>query len=182
MKSLHLLDVLITILFYCMLAIGIIGCGAFLFYFLGTDIGIKTSVTFSGKNRSFLYLAITATAVYYFAYVYSIYLFKNCITSFKQLHLFSNKVIRNFKWIGVIYIGGYLINLCVQSIFPLFLDELQASIKIDYNEDNLTRLFNFPLNGFIIGLFFLVLSNVFQIAKNQKEENIELKQENELTI
>ncbi len=39
-----------------------------------------------------------------------------------------------------------------------------------------------PLNGLIIGLLFFVLSKVFQIAKKQKEENIELKQENELTI
>ena len=49
-------------------------------------------------------------------------------------------------------------------------------------KNSLTNLFNFPLNGLIIGLFFLVLSKVFQIAKIQKEENIELKQENELTI
>lgn len=39
-----------------------------------------------------------------------------------------------------------------------------------------------PLGGLLIGLLFLTLSQVFQIAKNQKEENIELKKENELTI
>jgi len=48
-----------------MLGIGIIGCGAFLFYFFGIELGIKTSVTFFGKNRLPLYLAMLAIAIYY---------------------------------------------------------------------------------------------------------------------
>ena len=74
---------------------------------------------------------------------------------------------------GIIYILGNIIN---SLIIPFF----KQHIKIDFGFDN--NLLNFPLNGLIIGLFFLVMSKVFQIAKNQKEENIELKQENELTI
>jgi uncharacterized membrane protein YvlD (DUF360 family) len=74
---------------------------------------------------------------------------------------------------GVIYIASYIIS---SLIVPLF----NQNIKIEIGQDH--DFFNFPLNGLIIGLFFLVLSKVFQIAKFQKEENIELKQENELTI
>lgn len=74
---------------------------------------------------------------------------------------------------GVIYIASYIIS---SLIVPLFRQDLK--IEIGQDQD----FFHFPLNGFVIGLFFLVLSKVFQIAKIQQEQNIELKQENELTI
>lgn len=165
-----------------MLGIGIIGCGAFLFYFFGIELGIKTSVTFSGKNRLPLYLAMLAIAIYYAFYVYSIFLFKKNITSFIKLKIFTNQVINNFKIMGIIYLVGYIASVISNSVIPFYFNDLQGIIGIDYNEKSLTGLFDFPLNGFIMGLFFLVLSKVFQIAKIQKEENIELKQENELTI
>lgn len=74
---------------------------------------------------------------------------------------------------GIIYIASYIISSLIVALF-------KQDIKIEIGQDH--DFFNFPLNGLIIGLFFLVLSKVFQIAKFQKEENIELKQENELTI
>ena len=39
-----------------------------------------------------------------------------------------------------------------------------------------------PIVILVLGLFFIILSKAFEIGKKQKEENIELKQENELTI
>ncbi len=83
---------------------------------------------------------------------------------------------------GIIYLVGYIASVISNSVIPFYFNDLQGIIGIDYNEKSLTGLFDFPLNGFIMGLFFLVLSKVFQIAKIQKEENIELKEENELTI
>lgn len=173
MKTLHLLDLIITIIFYSMLAIGIIVFGLFTLSLFGVDLGIKTSTTFSIKNNDYLYLILFFTFIFYSSYTYSIFLFKQNITSFLNFNFFTDRAIKNFKTMGIIYILG---NIITSLIIPSF----EQHIKVDLGFDN--NLLNFPLNGLIIGLFFLVLSKVFQIAKNQKEENIELKQENELTI
>lgn len=173
MKSLRLLDLIITILFYSMLGIGIITFGVFTLFLFGIDLGVNTSTTFSDKSKITMYLLLFSIFIFYSSYVYSIYLFKQNISSFIEFKLFTNQVIKNFKIMGVIYIASYIIS---SLIVPLF----RQDIKIEIGQDQ--DFFNFPLNGFVIGLFFLVLSKVFQIAKIQQEQNIELKQENELTI
>lgn len=173
MKSLHLLDLIIKILFYAMLGIGIITFGVFTLFLFGNDLGIKTSITFSNKGKEPLQFLFLSLFILYSSYVYSIYLFKQNTASFIKLNLFTNKVIKNFRVIGIIYITSYLISIIIKTIF-------EQDVKIEIGNDS--NFYNFPLNGLVIGLFFLVLSKVFQIAKIQKEENIELKQENELTI
>jgi len=173
MKTLHLLDLIITIIFYSMLAIGIIVFGLFTLSLFGVDLGIKTSTTFSGRNNFTLYSILLYTFINYSAYIYSIFLFKQNISSFLSFDFFTKRVIKNFKIMGFIYIAGNIINSLIPATF-------RQDIKIDFSYTD--DLLNFTLNGLVIGLFFLVLSKVFQIAKNQKEENIELKEENELTI
>lgn len=173
MKTLRILDLIITILFFSMLILGILTFGIYLLFLFGIDLGIKTSTTFSGQNDSTLYFIMLCTFIFFSAYTYSIFLFKQNIFSFLNFDFFTKRVIKNFKIMGFIYILG---NIISSLIFPFF----EKDIKIDLGYD--THLLNFPLNGLIIGLFFLVLSKVFEIAKNQKEENMELKQENELTI
>jgi len=101
--------------------------------------------------------------------------------SFKNRALFTTEVIQNFKVIGIIYLIGYFVSTLVRFFVPIFNDN-KFKIGIGYDEQSFNGLYDFPLNGLIIGLLFLTLSKVFQIAKKQKEENIELKQENELTI
>ena len=71
-----------------------------------------------------------------------------------------------------------------------FLIKFITGIFIKYNDDlfvknnpiGVNNLFEMPIVILVFGLFFIILSKAFEIAKNQKEENIELKQENELTI
>lgn len=173
MRTIRILDLIITILFYSMLGIGTISFVFYSFFLFGIDLGIKTTTTFSSKNDDLSYLILLFNFIFYSTYTYSIFLFKQNVTSFLNFNFFTDRVIINFKTMGIIYILGNIIN-------SLIIPFLKQHIKIDFGFDH--NLLNFPLNGLIIGLFFLVMSKVFQIAKNQKEENIELKQENELTI
>ncbi|WLD22715.1 DUF2975 domain-containing protein [Flavobacterium dauae] len=182
MKTLHLLSLIINILFYSLFGIGILSFALLIFIFLGYELGIQTTFVFSDKNKLPMYLFLLSLFIFYASYVYSLFLFKKNIDSFIKLQLFTNQVIRNFKVMGIIYLAGYLISILSKSILPFYFNDLEGYVGVDYNENSLTNLFDFPLNGLIIGLFFLVLSQVFQIAKFQKEENIELKQENDLTI
>lgn len=176
MKSLSILSFIINILFYCLLAVGIAVFVALVFCLLGYNLNISSPIVFSEKNKLSFYFILVAAFSYYTLYLYSIFLFKKNIESFTRFKLFTNQVIKNFRVIGVIYLIGYLGSILAEFIFPL----IDGHFKIEMGVGQ--HFFNFPLNGLIIGLFFIILSQVFQIAKNQKEENIELKQENELTI
>ena len=95
MRSLRLLDLIITILFYSMLGIGIITFGVFILFLFGIDLGIKTSTTFSDKSKVTMYLLLFSIFIFYSSYVYSIYLFKQNISSFINFKLFTNQVIKN---------------------------------------------------------------------------------------
>lgn len=181
MRTLHILSLIINILFYGLIIIGTIVFGFLLIYVLGYDLGIKTTINIQIDNKFLYYSAIISTFLYYSFYVYSIFLFKRNIESFENKKLFTVDVIQNFKTIGFIYLIGYFISVLIKFLIPIFTNN-NLNIAFGYDEQSFVGLFNFPLNGLIIGLLFLTLSQVFQIAKIQKEENIELKQENELTI
>jgi hypothetical protein len=92
--------------------------------------------------------------------LYSLYLFKKILKSFQRTKIFDIEVIKNFNTIGVL-----LIVASITSGVPAFLIKLLkkgASFELGLNP--FVMLFS-------LGLFFMVLSEVFTIAKKQKEEN-----------
>ena len=92
--------------------------------------------------------------------IYGLYLFRKILLSFQKLKIFDLKVIKNFNKIGILILIASLL-----SGIPAFIVKLlqrEASIEIGLNP--LVLLF-------CLGLFFMVLSEVFMIAKIQKEEN-----------
>jgi len=86
-------------------------------------------------------------------------------------------VIKHFKTIGYMLSISFLLKfLTISSIKykdDVFVKETVAGVN---------SVFEMPIVILIFGLFFIVLSKAFEIGKKQKEEIIELKQENELTI
>jgi len=124
-------------------------------------------------------ISILLAFTYFISYIYAIYKLRKCLDLFMEYKFFHKNVIRNFNTIGYIFLIGFIVN-CILNYSDLLLkasNQERIPLSIEF-----TDIFLNPLNGLIIGLLFLTLSKVFQIAKNQKEENIELKQENELTI
>lgn len=94
-------------------------------------------------------------------FIYALHIFKQNLTLFEKKRVFDFAVIVNFKKTGrMIYIGALLYALGAM-LFRL----TRGTISID-----------FPFIAqmifiFALGLFFEVLSGVFQWAKNLKEEN-----------
>ena len=91
--------------------------------------------------------------------------------------MFTKNVINNFYKTGWVFIISF-ISLKILTIF-IQIDAGFITNQVNFDIINFTLN---PINGLIIGILFLILSKVFYIAKIQKEENMELKQENELTI
>ena len=124
---------------------------------------VQHKVLVIGSLESKLFLIIAGISSLIF--LYSIYLLRNTIVYFIQKDLFNVKVIRNFNSIGICIIAySLLINT-----FSLLYNTLTGhrdgfNLKIEFGFDS-------PLLAISLGLFFMVLSEVFKIAKNLKEEN-----------
>ena len=134
--------------------------------------------TYQTTEFSFpLYISTLLYFVSYVAIIICFLFFYKVIEEFKKRNIFHEKVIRFFKIMGYLLCFSFAIKFvtmcCIKYKDALFTKENLVGVN---------NIFEMPVVILIFGLFFIILSKAFEIAKNQKEENIELKQENELTI
>lgn len=117
--------------------------------------GVEISVVDQQTKILLVFIILAALLI-----LYSIFLFRKILRSFQRKKIFDLDVIKNFNRIGI-----SLIIAALLSGIPAFL------IKLLKKEVS----FELGLNSFVmlfcLGLFFMVLSEVFMIAKTQKEEN-----------
>lgn len=92
--------------------------------------------------------------------IYVLYLFKKLMEMFKNKIIFENIVIDNLNKIGI-YLS---IAAVLFGISGVFVNLLHNEMKLEIGLNSYVLLF-------ALGLFFMVLSEVFKIAKNMKEEN-----------
>ncbi len=98
--------------------------------------------------------------MYYLGSVYCLYLFRETIKNIQKINLFDNKNIKNFNIIGKLLIAFSFIEVIAKFLIELPQGDLNLNISMS------------PfLITLILGLFFMVLSEIFKIAKNQKQEN-----------
>jgi hypothetical protein len=92
--------------------------------------------------------------------IYSLYLFKRVMFFFQSKNIFDSLVIKNLNKIGI--------NLTLSSLLfgiPSFIiNVINKDVKLELGLNPFILLF-------ALGLFFMVLSEVFEIAKNMKEDN-----------
>lgn len=93
--------------------------------------------------------------------VYSIYLFRSTIRYFMKVKPFHEIVIKNFNKIGIILI---IVGLSAAILLTVGRVVLNSQLKLSLGVSPYLIII-------CLGLFFMVLSEVFKIAKNAKEEN-----------
>lgn len=109
------------------------------------------------------YLKVVALFIVLLLYVfiYSFYLFRKTLRYFQQVIPFDNFVITSFKKIGNMLIISGTLSAVFSFLFHLL---VKSELHIDIG-----------LSSFLLviclGLFFLVLSETFKVAKIAKEEN-----------
>ena len=103
---------------------------------------------------------------------------------FSSYIFFSESINKNFKLIGTIYLSTFFIEKII-----LIIEDSWRKSKLDNIFLDINSLASGQTSNIIVGLFFLSMGYVLNMAKKYKEdklklenENIELKQENELTI
>ncbi len=119
-----------------------------------------------GKTEWELIIFLLIIYIGYLFLVYALYLFKKTLVLFQKRIIFDDAVIKNFDQIGKAILIGYFIALAPMIFFALTDNPVQLKVSFGLNESLL-------IAG--LGLFFMVLSEVFLMAKN-------LKTENELTV
>jgi membrane protease YdiL (CAAX protease family) len=115
------------------------------------------------QEDSKLYAQVYTVIVVGVAYVliYSFFLFRKTLRYFQKVKPFDQKVIRYFNTIGMLLsISGLTASVLT------FLSRLVFKNSIEINLGITPYLFLICL-----GLFFMVLSEVFKVAKHAKEEN-----------
>jgi len=117
-------------------------------------------------------------------YTYCLFLLKKNFKMFSSYIFFSDSINKNFKLIGTIYLSTFFIEKVILVIEDSWRKSNLDTIFIDINS-----LASGQTSNIIVGLFFLSMGYVLNMAKKYKDdkfklenENIELKQENELTI
>lgn len=165
MQQLNNLKNLTKILFIiCMVTIAFVP-GFVLLLFISPE-----TVPFKIRNNEFDELnagSITAIAVSFGGYclfVYALYLFRKVLDLFSKRKIFDDLVILYLNRIGQFILGGLVLTVVPPHIYRLF---TQSPINLSPNTGDLSFIF-FTLS---LGLFFMVLSGVFQMAKKMKEEN-----------
>lgn len=109
-------------------------------------------------------IVISFTVISVFLFLYTISLLRKVILHFIKNEIFSDEVILLLNKIGKILISTILIKG-----IPLIIYKILTSNNAI--ETNHKHYFDFHFSGIGLGLFFMVLSEVFKIAKNLKEEN-----------
>lgn len=163
MRKLFILKTIIDLLYYMSILILIIVFLLIPYILLGDStnnlpIKINGQTMTSDNLESKLFILIGTTS--YLLIIYCIYLFRKILTCFIKTDIFNREVVANFKKIGILIIIYALINLLCSFLYDIS------------NRITSLELGTSPyLIILCLGLFFMVLSEIFKIAKNQKEEN-----------
>lgn len=163
MRKLNILKTIIDFV-WIMSFITIPALVTFFFYVLISDESLGIPITLNGvevevidlPTKILLFFIIIAALLI----LYCLFLFRKILKAFQKTKIFDLEVIKNLNTIGML--------LLISALFsgvPAFLVKLlkkEASFEMGLNPFVML---------FCLGLFFMVLSEVFTIAKKQKEEN-----------
>jgi len=106
-------------------------------------------------------IIIAISSCSYLIVIYTIYLFKKILRYFKNLKIFDNYVIVHLNKIGYLLIIASFLNG-----IPIFIYRIMVKQKFSID---------IGLSSFILlislGLFFMILREVFKISQTMKQEN-----------
>ncbi|QYJ69176.1 DUF2975 domain-containing protein [Flavobacterium litorale] len=166
MRRLSLLKTVTDILFILTMIGAIFGLPLIIMVFLFPDsIPFKLdadSELLQGKEQWEIIILLLLLYVGALFFVYALYLFRKTLDLFRKRIIFDDRVIKNFDQTGKAILIGY--SIIAASIVLAWITSPSHDITIGI-------AFNNSLLTIGLGLFFIVLAEVFQTAKGMKEEN-----------
>jgi hypothetical protein len=163
MKKINVLKWIVDILwiFSMPLIVLIIGFSiAILCIDLGT-LNIEVNTINFDQNNLFSKVLFVISILNYVLIIAALYFFRKVLNHFIRVKIFEGTVITSFKKTGNLLIISGLISLIVSIIGTMYFKE---KVSISFGLDQNVVII-------CLGLFFLILSEIFKIAKSTKQEN-----------
>lgn len=163
MRKINILKAIVDLLwiFSMPMILIIVGFSIAIFFVDLGELNIKIN-SIDLNNDTLLSKALfLISALNYLLIIASLYFFRKVLNQFIRVKIFEVNVIKSFQKTGnLLAISGF-ISLIVSIISKVYFEQ-KISLELGLNQH---------LVIICLGLFFLVLSEVFKIAKNQKQEN-----------
>jgi hypothetical protein len=101
------------------------------------------------------------SSINYLLIIAALYFFRKVLNDFIRVKIFKETVIKSFQKTGNLLIISGFISLLISILSKIYFEQ-KVTVEFGLNQH---------LVIICLGLFFLVLSEIFKIAKNQKQEN-----------
>jgi hypothetical protein len=139
----------------------IIGVSFTTFFVDLSDLNIELNTININQNDLFSKILFVVSSLNYLLLIVALYFFRKVLTNFVRLRVFEEVVISSFKKTGNLITFSGFISLIISIIGKIYFEQ-KISLEFGLNQH---------LVLICLGLFFLVLSEIFKIAKNTKQEN-----------
>jgi hypothetical protein len=104
---------------------------------------------------------LVSTMISFAIIVYTIFQFRKILREFQKTKIFSEQVFKGFHKMGISLIVSAILTGLASFLYPLL---TKSKMELEFGLSPFLLMFCF-------GLFFMVLSEIFKIAKHAKEEN-----------
>ena len=163
MKKINILKAIVDLLwiFSMPVVLIIIGVSFTTFFVDLSDLNIELNTINMNQNDLFSKILFVVSSLNYLLLIVALYFFRKVLTNFVSIRVFEEAVISSFKKIGNLLTFSGFISLIISIIGKIYFEQ-KVSLEFGLNQH---------LVLICLGLFFLVLSEIFKIAKNAKQEN-----------
>ena len=134
---------------------------ALFFYDSLSDLNLRINGIELIANDIFSKILMSISVILYLLIIYCIHLFKKVLLFFTRTKIFDQVVIKSFSKIGNILTLTGIIYVVISFISKAYFEQ-KLTIELSLNP-NLILI--------CMGLFFIILSEIFKIAKKAKQEN-----------
>ena len=169
MKKINILKTIVDLLWIFSMPVVLIIIGvSFTTFFIDlsalsdlSDLNIELDTININQNDLFSKILFVISSLNYLLLIVALYFFRKVLTNFVRVRVFEEVVISSFKKIGNLLTFSGFISLVISIIGKIYFEQ-KVSLEFGLNQH---------LVLICLGLFFLVLSEIFKIAKNAKQEN-----------
>jgi hypothetical protein len=163
MRKLSILKAIVDLLWIFSMPVILVILGfsiAIFFIDLGALNIEMNSVNFNDNNILTKVLFVVSS-INYLLIIAALYFFRKVLNYFIRVKIFEETVIKSFQKIGNLLIISGFISLLISILGKIYFEQ-KITLEFGINQH---------LVIICLGLFFLILSEIFKIAKSAKQEN-----------
>jgi hypothetical protein len=163
MRKINILKAIVDLLliFSMPIVLLIIGFSIAIFFVDLGELNIKINSVNFNSDTLLSKTLVVISALNYLLIITALYFFKKVLNHFIRVKIFEETVITSFKKIGNLLSVSGIISLTISMISKIYFEQ-KISLEFGLNQHIVI---------ICLGLFFIILSEIFKIAKNQKQEN-----------